>query len=626
MKIFRLLILLSLDSILSCVALYFSYSLVYQEFIYFKNINTLDYLISASLLISIFFISKIYFYRSRFLPKDIFSLYFKFIFIYFLIFFVLNHFFLFEINKFFDSKMYFGKIIPRSVLIIDFLLLFFLIIISRKLINFLLVFKDIYSKYFNHKKNEIETNKEFNKFNVCIYGAGSLGNLTLDFLNQFKKDVNVLCFFDDNKNLHGQIIKGIKINSLSQINDYRDLKSSILYVSIKDLNIEKINEIDKNYSKHFQRVVYLSDEFGNLKINSLHSETFNVDINKIIPTSDYSDKLHNDKSFFNDKNILITGCAGSIGKELVMQIINYNPKNLYLIDKNEHQLFELENYIELLNLNKKININFHLLNLENEKLLQSLNIKGLDIVFHAAAYKHVDMAEKNSLSVIYNNILSTYNICKFSIENNVKSFVNVSTDKAVNPTSVMGLSKRICELIVSKYAEDKNYYSVRFGNVINSSGSVLPLFKRQIINNQKITIRDLEATRYFMSIPEAITLILLSLSLNKNKNIFIFDMGEPVKIFDVAKRLCKIYNKNLVERKKNVNDIEYVVTGLKKGEKLHEELFIDKQRLAETEIKKIFKIKDNLKNFDLDNFINTLNILVSQKSEKKVKELLFSII
>ena len=255
MKIFRLLILLSLDSILSCVALYFSYSLVYQEFIYFKNINTLDYLISASLLISIFFISKIYFYRSRFLPKDIFSLYFKFIFIYFLIFFVLNHFFLFEINKFFDSKMYFGKIIPRSVLIIDFLLLFFLIIISRKLINFLLVFKDIYSKYFNHKKNEIETNKEFNKFNVCIYGAGSLGNLTLDFLNQFKKDVNVLCFFDDNKNLHGQIIKGIKINSLSQINDYRDLKSSILYVSIKDLNIEKINEIDKNYSKHFQRVV-----------------------------------------------------------------------------------------------------------------------------------------------------------------------------------------------------------------------------------------------------------------------------------------------------------------------------------------------------------------------------------
>ena len=168
-----------------------------------------------------------------------------------------------------------------------------------------------------------------------------------------------------------------------------------------------------------------------------------------------------------------------------MQIISYNPRNLYLIDKNEHQLFELENYIELLNLNEKININFHLINLENEKLLETLNITNLDIVFHAAAYKHVDMAEKNSLSVINNNILSTYNVCKFSIENNVKNFVNVSTDKAVNPSSIMGL-KRVCELIISKFGVNKNYYSVRFGNVINSSGSVLPLFKRQIINNQKI--------------------------------------------------------------------------------------------------------------------------------------------
>ena len=270
------------------------------------------------------------------------------------------------------------------------------------------------------------------------------------------------------------------------------------------------------------RRIYLSDELGNLKINSLHSETFNIDINKIIPTTDYSKKLLSYKDLFFNKNILVTGCAGSIGRELVMQIISYNPRNLYLIDKNEHQLFELENYIELLNLNEKININFHLINLENEILLETLNITNLDIVFHAAAYKHVDMAEKNSLSVINNNILSTYNVCKFSIENNVKNFVNVSTDKAVNPSSIMGLSKRVCELIISKFGVNKNYYSVRFGNVINSSGSVLPLFKRQIINNQKITIRNLDATRYFMSIPEAISLILLSLSLNKSRNIFIF--------------------------------------------------------------------------------------------------------
>ena len=484
----------------------------------------------------------------------------------------------------------------------------------------------MYITFFKHGKNRIEINNNVKDFNVCIYGAGSLGNLTLDFLNQFKKDVNILCFFDDNKNLHGQIIKGIKINPINNVLENPNYKTSILYVSIKDLNSEKIKEIDKIYTKYFERVIYLSDEFGNLKINSLHSETFNIDINKIIPTTDYSKKLLGYKDLFFNKNILVTGCAGSIGRELVMQIISYNPRNLYLIDKNEHQLFELENYIELLNLNKKININFHLINLENEKLLETLNIKNLDIVFHAAAYKHVDMAEKNSLSVINNNILSTYNVCKFSIENNVKNFVNVSTDKAVNPSSIMGLSKRVCELIISKYGINKNYYSVRFGNVINSSGSVLPLFKRQIINNQKITIRNLDDTRYFMSIPEAISLILLSLSLNKSRNIFIFDMGKPIKIFDLARRLCEIYNKNLVEKKNNTNDIEYVVTGLKKGEKLHEELFLSKQRLVKTEINKIFKINDDLKNFNLEEFMENFKKLMSKNSEKELKNLLFSII
>jgi len=295
-----------------------------------------------------------------------------------------------------------------------------------------------------------------------------------------------------------------------------------------------------------------------------------------------------------------------------------------LIDKNEHQLFELENYIELLNLNKKININFHLLNLENEKLLQSLNINDLDIVFHAAAYKHVDMAEKNSLSVIYNNILSTYNICKFSKENNVKSFVNVSTDKAVNPTSIMGLSKRICEMIVSHFGKNNNYYSVRFGNVLNSSGSVLPIFTRQIKNNQKITITDLEVTRYFMSIPEAISLILLSLGLKKDNNIFILDMGKPIKIFDIAKRLCQIYNKNLVKEKKTLNDVEYIVTGLKYGEKLHEELSLDSQGIINTEIKKIFKIEDKSNELNINEFINELSNLIANKSENELKEFLFS--
>ena len=227
-------------------------------------------------------------------------------------------------------------------------------------------------------------------------------------------------------------------------------------------------------------------------------------------------------------------------------------------------------------------------------------------------------------SVMYNNILSTYNICNFAVNNNVKNFVNVSTDKAVKPKSVMGLSKRICEIIVSQIGKNKNYYSVRFGNVINSSGSVIPIFIKQILNNEKITISDLEATRFFMSIPEAISLILLSLNLEKNKNIFILDMGEPIKIIDIAKKLCLIYKKKLVKEKKLINDIEYLVIGLKNGEKLHEELLLPSQKKIKTKIKKIIKIKDSYDEIHLDEFFEQFKENLNKESDKKLREFLFS--
>jgi len=625
MKILRLFCLITLDIFICTLSLYLSYSLVYQKLIDFNSINNVDYIFSSTLLIAIFYISRVYFYRARFLPKDAFNFYLRYFIAYLIIFFIFNQFFLNFFNQFFNSKMIYGNMIPRSVVIINSLLVFFFIVLSRKLIEFLVIFKDNYNKFFIKRKKELPTiidNKKSS--NVCIYGAGSLGNLTLDFLYQFKKDVNIDCFFDDNANLHGQIIKGIKIHSIHDIFKTDDYKSSTLYISIKDLDLKKIEIINKEYSKYFERVVYLSDKQGNLKINALHDETFNLDISKIIPTTNYSNELSSYEYLFKNKNILITGCAGSIGKELVMQIIKYKSKNLYLIDKNEHQLFELESYINMLGLKKLNNIKFILTNLADNNFKKFIKIKDIDIVFHAAAYKHVNMAENNIKSVIYNNIMATYNLCKFSTDNNIKNFVNVSTDKAVNPTSIMGLSKRICEMIVSHFGKNNNYYSVRFGNVLNSSGSVLPIFTRQIKNNQKITITDLEVTRYFMSIPEAISLILLSLGLKKDNNIFILDMGKPIKIFDIAKRLCQIYNKNLVKEKKTLNDVEYIVTGLKYGEKLHEELSLDSQGIINTEIKKIFKIEDKSNELNINEFINELSNLIANKSENELKEFLFS--
>lgn len=625
MKTLRLFCLITLDIFICSLSLYLSYSLLYQNLIDFNNINKVDYIFSSTILVVIFYISKVYFYRARFLPTDAFNFYLKYFITYLIIFFIFNQLFLNFFNQLFNSKMFYGNMVPRSVVIIDSLLIFFFVVLSRKLIVFIVKYKDNYNKFFIKRKKELPTIIDSKKIsNVCIYGAGSLGNLTLDFLYQFKKDVNIDCFFDDNVNLHGQIIKGIKILSINDIFKNDDYKSYTLYISIKDLDLKKIEIINKKYSKYFERVVYLSDKQGNLKINALHDETFNLDISKIIPTTNYSNELLNYEYLFKNKNILITGCAGSIGKELVMQIIKYKSKNLYLIDKNEHQLFELESYINMLGLKKANNIKFILTNLADNNFKKFIEIKDIDIIFHAAAYKHVNMAENNIKSVIYNNVMATYNLCKFSTDNKIKNFVNVSTDKAVNPTSVMGLSKRICEMIVSHFGKDNNYYSVRFGNVLNSSGSVLPIFSRQIKNNQKVTITDLEVTRYFMSIPEAISLILLSVGLKKNNNIFILDMGNPIKIFDIAKRLCQIYNKNLVKEKKLQNDVEYIVTGLKYGEKLHEELSLGSQDKINTEIKKIFKIEDRSNDLNINDFINEFNNLITKKTENELKEFLFS--
>ena len=621
MKNIRLFLLIISDLLICFTSLYLSYSLIYQEFISFKNINFINYFFSSFLVISIFFITRIYFYRTRFLSNDTFDIYLKNMLVYSILFYSLNEFLLSNINLFFDANMVYGIRVPRSVLIVNCLLLFIFIKISRHSINTYLVFYEFYKRS-KEGKTSLNIKKENNQ--VCIYGAGNLGNSTLNFLIQFKKNVDVLTFIDDNKNLHSQIIKGIKIRSLKKITSNEQYKKSILYVAIKNFDYKKIQDLRENYSNFFKRIIFLSDEHGNLKINNLHNEAFEIDINKIIPTEDYSAELLKQKNLFKNKNILITGCAGSIGKELVMQVINYNPKNLYLLDKNEHQLFQLERYINTLGFNKFINIKYLLINLENNNLINTLKIKEIDTIFHAAAYKHVDMAEKNIASVMYNNILSTYNISNFAINNNVKNFVNISTDKAVKPKSIMGLSKRICEIIISQLGKNKNYYSVRFGNVINSSGSVIPIFIDQIENNEKITISNIDVTRYFMSIPEAISLILLTLNLEKNKNIFILDMGQPIKIIDIAKKLCLVYKKKLVTEKKSLNEIEYIITGLKEGEKLHEELSLSSQEKVNTEIKKIFKIKDTFDEIHLDGFIKEFKQNLNNESDKELREFLFS--
>ena len=262
-------------------------------------------------------------------------------------------------------------------------------------------------------------------------------------------------------------------------------------------------------------------------------------------------------------------------------------------------------------------------NIEYAKLIFK---KKFDYVFHSAAYKHVSLVEDNIISAVENNILTTFNLCKLS-QNKVTQFVNISSDKAVKPKSFMGATKNISEQIINKYnniSKNTNFYSVRFGNVLNSSGSVIPIFQEQILKNEKLTITNINATRYFMSINEAIHLILTTLIIKNKGKTFYFDMGKPIKIFNLAKKIANFYGKNLVKIPKNINEIGYKITGLTKGEKLHEILTTPKNILQKTEIKKILSIKFQKSKFnDLDEY--KFKQILKSKNEDKVKKYIFKI-
>lgn len=423
-------------------------------------------------------------------------------------------------------------------------------------INFIM-----YSYSYIINKGRIKKNK-----NVVIYGSGNAG---LRLENEFKNsEYKVIFFVDDNEIKQNRSIDSIQI--ISPANLKRNIQNQnnnldMLVIAIPSTNQVRINEIYEEYHGKFKTIKILPSLEDALIENSVKNTLKDISVEDLLARRPQDLDKTAIKNFIKDKVVLITGAGGSIGSECVRQCVNYEALLVVLVDNSEYNLYKIDQEID-----SDIIIPIMQSVTDKNALIKTFQKYKPNIVIHAAAYKHVQLCEINIEETIKNNIIGTKNIIDISCKFNVQKIVLTSTDKAVRPTNVMGATKRICELYAQNISFDNKLcetevISVRFGNVLGSSGSVIPKFKSQIAEGKNLTVTHKEVTRYFMLIPEACELVLQAGSLGKGGEIFILDMGKSIKIFDLAKKMIKLSGKK---------DIGIEITGLRTGEKLYEELLI----------------------------------------------------
>ena len=503
----------------------------------------------------------------------------------------------------FESKFIF----PITIIIIDFLISLFLILGSRVIVK---------SIFYNSFKLDLEFE------NIIIYGAGVLGIMTKNTIeNTPKNNQKIIGFIDDNVKLKGTRISGVNVYSttefieLSKKNTIKTLilaiKNPILYNQKKIVDFCIDNSI--NINKVPNPKSWINGEFSSKQITKIKIEDL-LERDCILLEQDTI------KKELDHKIILVTGAAGTIGRGISEQIASFNPKLLILLDQAESPLFDLQN--NLINNFPELKFEIIIGDISDEIRMNNLfNTFNPQIVFHAAAYKHVPMMEMNPSEAIKTNILGTKIISDLSHSFKLEKFVMISTDKAVNPTNVMGASKRIAEIYIENKnkASQTNYVITRFGNVLGSNGSVIPIFQKQIENGGPITITDERITRYFMTIPEACQLVLEAGSMGKGGEIFIFDMGESIKIIDLAKKMIVLSGLELGR------DINIKITGLRPGEKLYEELIAEKENTLPTYHSKILIAKNrdtsSEKIKDIEELITLIPLQDNQEIVKKMKEI-----
>lgn len=497
-----------------------------------------------------------------------------------------------EVVHFLSNKIA-GNMLPRSCYFNAAIYLIIAICASRFMYRMI---RTVLNKYRNIKTSN----------NVMIIGAGEATNVIMREIqnSSYLANSNIACIIDDDRRKVGKYIRGVKVigtrDKIKEAAKLYDIDEIIFAIPSASNEVKRdILNICKETDctlKILPGVYQMVD--GEINVNSIR----NVDVLDLLGRDPIEVDIESIMCYVKDKVIMVTGGGGSIGSELCRQLVSHKPKQLIIFDIYENNAYDIQQELKINY--PDANVVTLIGSIRNVSRLESVFAQYKpDIVYHAAAHKHVPLMEVSPDEAVKNNVVGTWNVARMADKYGVKKFVMISTDKAVNPTNVMGATKRICEMIVQTYNEisKTDFVAVRFGNVLGSNGSVIPLFKRQIEAGGPVTVTDPNIIRYFMTIPEAVSLVLQAGAYAKGGEIFILDMGEPVKIDDLAKNLIRLSGYTLGV------DMEIKYTGLRPGEKLYEELLMKEEGLQETD-NKLIHIGKPIE-FDKENFFDNLEKL-----------------
>jgi len=469
------------------------------------------------------------------------------------------------------------------------------------------------------------------KSNIFIYGAGATGrNLAYTLIQG--EDYHPVAILDDDENKIGQVIYGLKVHHSTEFKHLQSLYApEKLLLAINNINKGKRLRLVEQLSHWPIEVLSVPSIEDIASGKAQATEIRDLDVADLLGRAPVDPNHELMSKNITNQHVMVTGAGGSIGSELCRQILVQKPKTLLMFELNEYNLYKINQELEAIKENLKIDTQLIAalgsVQRQNriEKLMQAYSI---NTVYHAAAYKHVPLVEDNIVEGIRNNVFGTLAVAQAAIKCKVTNFTLISTDKAVRPTNIMGASKRMAELVLQALAETEKHTTltmVRFGNVLGSSGSVVPLFKKQIRKGGPVTVTHPDIIRYFMLIPEAAQLVIQAGAMGKNGQVFVLDMGEPVKILDLAKRMIHLMGmKEYInsEGEKESGDIEIKFTGLRAGEKLYEELLIG-ERVEGTSHPKIMAAQEDMLHWeDMENLINQLDVCCHDFDVECIKRIL----